>query len=254
MFAYFDFEYSIYFSEANMSDPFIYKKMDNLNCNYQHPSYYLEKKLLSEIRSGSLEAAYETMDAINSMERAVLSDNPLRSVKNSLIASCTLFTRAALDSNVHPEDAFLQSDIFILKIEKLNNLKELQSFEYEMVKTFIKMINKQQKNTYSLPITKIIRYIHSNITEKITLTDLSEYTSKSCEYLSYEFKKEVGINLTDYINETKAEESKRFLEFSDMSIKDISILFNFCNSGYYGAVFKKHCGLSPMEYRRSKNT
>ena len=43
---------------------------------------------------------------INSLKRTRLSKDALRSVKNSLICSVTLFTRAAIDGGVMPEAAF----------------------------------------------------------------------------------------------------------------------------------------------------
>jgi len=226
--------------------------MDNINCYYKHPSYYLERKLLNEIKRGLEEEALETLDVINAQERAHLANTPIRSIKNSLIGSCTLFTRAAIEANINPEDAFSLSDVFILEIEKFENKTDLQKFEYHMVKEFISMVNQNRIHSYSLPITKIINHIHENITENITLTTLSELTSRSKEYLSAEFKKEVGINLVDYIQDQKIEESKNFLEFTDMNINEISILFNFCNPGYFSSVFKKHVGIKPSVYRRSK--
>lgn len=236
-----------------MTDQLVLKKMENLNCDYRHPSYYLERKLISEIQRGVESQAFMTLDAINSIERARLADHPIRSLKNSLIGSCTLFARAAVEANVHPEDAFSQSDLFILQIERLNHIKDLQAFEYHMVRTFIKMINRERIHTYSLPVTQMINHIHENITDSITLEDLTTITKKTKEYLSSAFKKEVGINLVDYIQLQKIESSKHFLEFTNMKINEISILFNFCNAGYYTRVFKKHEGMTPKNYRESKN-
>jgi len=236
-----------------MSNPFLFKKMENLNCDYRHPSYYLERKLINEIKRGVEKQALETLDVINSLERATLADNPLRSLKNSLIGSCTLFSRAALEANVHPEDVFSQSDVFILEIEKFNNLKELQVFEYHMVRTFIKMVNQERVRSYSLPITRMINYIHENITAKISLDSLAQLTQKSSAYLSAEFKSEVGLNVTEYIQLQKIEKSKDFLEFTNMSIHEIANLFNFCNTGYYTNVFKKHIGMTPSVYRSKRN-
>lgn len=236
-----------------MAISYVLKKMENLNCDYRHPSYYLERKLISEITRGLEKQALETLDAINSVERATLADNPLRSLKNSLICLCTLFSRAALEANVPPEDVFSLSDVTILEIEKLNSVPALQSYEYTMVKTFIKLINKERLRFFSLPITKMISYIHENLTEKITLESLAKLTQKSPEYLSAEFKKEVGYNVIEYIQLQKIEKSKDFLEFTNMSIHEIANLFSFCNTGYYTSVFKKHVGLPPSVYRSKKH-
>lgn len=236
-----------------MKNSFIFRKMEKLDCYYRHPSYYLERKLINEIMRGVEEEAFETLTAINSIERATLADTPLRSLKNSLIAGCALYARAAIEANVNSEDVFTQSDVFIMEIEKFNNVNDLQTFEYHMIKTYIKMINGVKTIRYSSHITKIINYIHENITERITLNDLAKLTNKSKEYISALFKKEVGMNLIDYIQIKKVEESKTFLEFTNISINKIAMLFNFCNSGYYSRVFKKHIGMKPSVYRGQKH-
>jgi len=236
-----------------MSNSFLIKKIENLNCDYRHPSYYLERKLINEIKRGMEKQALETLSTINSLERATLANNPLRSLKNSLIASCTLFSRAALEANVPPEDVFSLSDVTILEIENINNLKLLQDYEYNMVKTFIKMVNKERVRSHSLPVARMINYIHENITEKITLASLARLTKKSPPYLSAQFKNEVGMNVAEYIQLQKIEKSKDFLEYTNMSIQEIANLFSFCNIGYYTRVFKKHVGMSPSMYRSQRN-
>lgn len=235
-----------------MKNTFVFKKIEKLDCDYRHPSYYLERKLINEIMGGMEKQAVETLTSINSIERATLADNPLRSLKNSLIAGCALYARAAIEANVNSEDVFTQSDVFILQIEKINNVEDLLTFEYHMIKTYIKMINRVRTIRYSSHITKIINYIHENITEQITLDDLAVLTNKSKEYISTIFKKEVGLNVIDYIQIQKVEESKNFLEFTNISINKIATLFSFCNSGYYSRVFKKHTGIKPSVYRAKK--
>lgn len=236
-----------------MSNSLLIKKMENLNCNYRHPSYYLERKLINEIKRGLEKQALETLNIINSVERATLADNPLRSLKNSLICLCTLFSRAAVEANVHPEDVFALSDVTILEIEKINNIKDLQAFEYNMILKFIKIINQERVRFCSLSITRIINYIHENITEKITLDSLAKLTQKSPQYLSAQFKRELGVNITEYIQHQKIEISKDFLEFTNMSIQEIAQLFNFCNTSYYTNVFKRYMKVSPSMYRSKKN-
>jgi YesN/AraC family two-component response regulator len=237
-----------------MSINYFYKKIEHIKECYKHPSYYLERKLISEIKKGLDNEAIETLTTINVMQRANLASSEIRSTKNSLIGSCTLFARAAIEAGIDPEDSFSLSDVLIIKLESINNIKELVEFEYYMVNEYIKLILKTRKNNYSLPVSKIISYIHANITEKITLEDLSSITLTTKEYISTIFKQEVGINLVDFIHQEKINESLTFLELTDIPIIKISTMFNYCNSGHYSTLFKKHIGMTPTEYRRKKST
>lgn len=237
-----------------MSINYFYKKIEYIQEHYQHPSYYLERKLITEIKNGLREEAMATLTSINVMQRATLASSEIRSTKNSLISSCTLFARAATEAGINSEDSFSLSDVLILKLESINNTKELLEFEYYMVDEYIKLILKIRTNSYSLPVSKIISYVHSNITEKITLEDLSNLTSTTREYISTIFKQEVGINIVEFINQEKIKESLPFLELTDLAIINISTTFSFCNSGYYSSLFKKYIGMTPTGYRKTKTT
>lgn len=233
-----------------MNINFIKHKMDKLDSNYKHPSYYLEKKLIQEITGCLLEDAMDTLNIINSLERAVLAQSPMRSLKNSLIGSCTLFSRAAIEANVNAEDVFSMSDMMILKIEAIRDMKTLQAYEYTMVREFISLIEASRISHHSYQVTTMIKYIHTHITENITLDDLVKITNNSKAYLSRLFKKEMGATIIDYIHEQKIEVSKKFLDHSYMSIADVAILFNFCSATYYSRTFKKYTGLTPSQYRK----
>src|SRR5699024_10734439 len=104
---------------------------------YTHPSYRLEKELLYWLTQLNEEKALFTMSEINQLERATLSNNPLRSLKNSIICSCTLFARAAIEAGVVPEISFNLSDVFIRKVEKAESFEMLHAIEVEMLKYFI---------------------------------------------------------------------------------------------------------------------
>ncbi len=236
-----------------MSSRHIHLKMEHLNSFYKHPSYYLERKLLSAMKRCLSDDVVEILNAINALERARLADTPLRSTKNSLIASCTLFARAAIESNVHPEDAYSLSDVFIYEIERLMDIKKLQDLEYEMALEFVELIRKERTSQYPLHIVKAIQFIHENISEDISLTHVAKHLGVSKEYLASYFKKEVGYTVVEYIQAHKVEESKYFLELTKMSISEISELFSFCNAGYYTRIFKKFENKTPIQYRRAKN-
>ncbi len=237
-----------------MKDSLIKEKLKNLDSHYNHPSYSLEKKLLKEIKMGMLHEALNTLHKITGLERPSLARDSMRSIKNSLIGSCTLFTRAVIEAGIDSEDAFDLSDVFINHIESLDKQEYLIKFEYEMVEDFIKLIQQSKIYNYPYPISTVVKYIYENATTKLTVSSLARLIHLSPDYLSKLFHNEVGIPMTDYIQQQKIEVAKSFLEFTEMKVTDISTLLEFCNLGYFSNVFKKHTGLSPIAFRKSINS
>jgi YesN/AraC family two-component response regulator len=231
----------------------IREKLRNLDIHYKHPSYALEQKLLSEIKQGYLVQSKITLEEINALERPALARDSIRSIKNSLIGSCTLFTRATIEAGIDSEDAFDLSDVFIKHLESIDNEFELLEFEYEMLETFIKLVQNTVIFNYPFPISKVVKHIYENATSKITVSHLAEFTHLSPDYLSKLFFKEVGMSITDYIQKQKIEVAKNFIQYSEMKITDIALLLEYCNPGYFSNVFKQHTGYSPATYRKMNN-
>lgn len=236
-----------------MNHSLIKEKLKNIDSNYIHPSYVYERKMLNDMKLGHLENAIADLDNIASIEKPSLANGDLRSTKNSMIASCTLFTRAAIEAGVNSEDAFDLSDVFINHLESLDTKESLVAFEYEMLEDFVKLIRQHKSSHYAYPISSIIKCIYENPTDKFSVTDLAESFNLSPDYLSKLFYKEVGQHLLDYIHTSKIELAKSYLEFSNMKVTDIAILLNFCNTGHFSNIFKKHTGQSPSSYRKKYN-
>ena len=230
---------------------FLITRQENEESFFAHPSYQLEQELLHWVTQANEGKAKVVLGKINNLEKARLSSHPLRSLKNSLICSCTLFTRATIKAGVTPEYAFDLSDIYIREIEKMDSPRELQKLEYEMVITFIKAVRDYQRDPYQNDIIdKAIHYIHDHILQPISLTEVAEETNVSPNYLSSLFRKIVGISLKEYINRKKIEESKYFLEHTNSSLLDIALLFAFSDQSYYTALFRKYNGVTPKKYRQ----
>ncbi len=228
---------------------FLQKRNSSQQNLYTHPSYSLELKLIDSISRGDSELALLTLNEINSNERASLANRSLRSLKNSLICTCTLFTRAAITGGVVPEDAFHLSDVYIGEIENLTTLSSLQALEYEMLDSFIKTVKGQMRPAYHPVVNKALTYIKEHILTSMSLEDIAKHVQVHPNYLSSLFKSNVGESLISFMNRKKVEESKYFLHHSESSLLDIAHLFGFCNQSYYSSLFKKYTGTTPRHYR-----
>ncbi|GER67130.1 hypothetical protein BpJC7_27140 [Weizmannia acidilactici] len=218
---------------------------------FLHPPYMMEKQLLNAVKEGRMEEAVSILENINTLERAKLAEEPVRSLRNSLICICTLFTRAAIEGGVPPETAFNVSDAHILEIERMETLEQLFQLEYNMLRNFVEAVQQARKQEcrYSHAIHMAVAYIHENILQVMTLESLAKHVYLNPSYLSHLFKKEVGVSVTDYINKKRIEESIYFLLHTNISISEIALLFHFCNQSYYTSLFKKYMGMTPKEFR-----
>ncbi len=101
------------------------------------------------------------------------------------------------------------------------------------------------------PLTKkIMEYIHSDISRKITLEDIGKMTFFSPIYCDTVFRKEVGRSIVDYVLDRRIDEAKRLLIEGTTPLVQIADAVGFNDYNYFSRVFKKRSGYSPTEYRR----
>ena len=113
-------------------------------------------------------------------------------------------------------------------------------------KTEPKPINEQR-------IKDVLSFIHNNYGKKITLQDIADsvFVSKGecCRF----FKKSLKMSPYDYLINYRINESMKLLKSSSNSILDIAENVGFNNVSPYIQIFKKKTGLTPHEYRNSKD-
>jgi YesN/AraC family two-component response regulator len=99
-------------------------------------------------------------------------------------------------------------------------------------------------------IKRALAFIDDHYKENIRLKYIADKVSLSSYYFSRLFKKEVGVNLSQYILHKRLEVAKRMLEETEQSIVDISAFVGFQEHNYFGKIFKKFTGATPTEYRK----
>ena len=104
---------------------------------------------------------------------------------------------------------------------------------------------------YSLPVRLACEYIDKNYQEDINLNKISNYVSLSKNYFCNIFKKETGITIWDYLIRIRMEEAKRMLLETEQKTYEISERVGYDDPSYFGRLFKKYTGFTPIEFRDS---
>ncbi len=71
-------------------------------------------------------------------------------------------------------------------------------------------------------------------------------------YLSKQFRSKKGMNLREYINKIRIDEAKRLLLSTNLPVSEIAGMTGYDNISYFSTVFRKHVGMSPVDWRLEK--
>lgn len=100
-------------------------------------------------------------------------------------------------------------------------------------------------------VNKSIQFIKEQVEENISRDDVANYVDLNPAYLSRLFKKETGINLIDYLIETKMKRAKKLLETTSLTVSGVALQVGYSNFSHFTKMFKKQFGVNPQEYRHS---
>lgn len=123
----------------------------------------------------------------------------------------------------------------------------------EVIDLAVKNTNDERKSKtkYQKGVRAAADYINEHFAESISIDYLSDLCGLSLNYFSLCFKNTFGETPKVYITKMRLSKAKTLLEFSNMSVKEISKNCGFHKFNSFSCSFKKYIGMTPSEYRDS---
>lgn len=212
-----------------------------------------EFKQYNRIKTGDVEGVRERFKIARKKFhecRGTLSDNPLRNMIYHLVVAAGVISRICIIGGMDRDTAYTLSDIYIRKADNAKDTEEVLDLMAEMqIDYATRMRDIMKMDSVSMHIRKSIDYIYENLQKQITVSELAEREGLSTGYFSRLFIKETGMNVNQFINETKVKTAQNMLMYSDFSILDISTSLGFSSQSAFSSVFKKVSGVTPKVYR-----
>lgn len=228
----------------------------DLNSFFKYNDYpeleHYKKSFLEGIESGDLKVVCESMKNINEYTMTFdLSNSTWEYLKNfycSTISSInnirTLVSAADDDKNIIANRNI--SSLYKL-VEECENVKELNSLLEEVAVKVTAKINSYNNRSMKLTLQKAVDYLGMHYNEQITLNKVAENVFVSTYYLSRMFKKELGQNFVDYLNELRMEKAKELLREGKYKTYQVAEMVGIPDAQYFSKLFKKYTGLTPKE-------
>lgn len=225
--------------------------------SHSHGTYEVEQLISKYIEKGdveSLETFFKYISKNVNLAEGKLADNELRQQKNLFIGLIAVIGKGPLiRGGVSIEEAYSLIDFYTQECEKLNTIEAINNLRYTALTNLVKLVrNNKSEGHCSADVLQAIDYIKANIATNIGIEDvLSKIGRKRTSFLN-QFKSETNFTLGKYIQKVKLEEAKNLLEFTNTSILNISLIFNFSSQSYFHNLFKKEYGITPLEFRKQK--
>lgn len=99
-------------------------------------------------------------------------------------------------------------------------------------------------------LQKFIQLVNTYYIEKRTIEAYAEMLRVTPNHLSQTVKEASGKNALSFISERLMQEARSLVLFTDYSIAEIAYRLDFTDPANFGRFFKKHTGVTPLDFRK----
>ena len=236
--------------KETMDKQIAYLEYINRENSFHHHHFSDELSCMELLRNGDMRSVEQDKKMFASNTSGHLSDDPIKNRIYLNICHVTICTRFAIEGGMDSEKAFNASDLFIQRFEKAKTEQELIDIRFEITEYFTKQVAAAKKaNIFSKPVIECMDYIDLHLHEAIVVRELAKMVGLNESYLSVLFKREAGMNLTQYVTKKRMEAAENMLRISDFSLAEISDILHFSSYSHFARTFRKYYAMSPRQYR-----
>lgn len=136
------------------------------------------------------------------------------------------------------------------QIEKLDTVDKMAEALLQLSIQTSRELAELRTSSSQQIVMKAMDYVRDNYQqEDLSLQTTASHTSVSAGYLSALFKKETGVNFSDYLTRIRMEKAMELLRTTDLKTYEVAYRTGFSNPHYFSISFKKYTRMSPSEFR-----
>lgn len=160
-----------------------------------------------------------------------------------------LFLSSLRDNNLPSSVIFEDKNISELNLKASRSAENMRQFAIRLFSvTDERLQNMADEDDV---IARVESFIRAHFRENITRDDVAAVAFITPNYLSKQFRNKMGMNMREYINQIRIEEAKRMLLTTNLSVSEVAGLAGYDNISYFSTVFRKHTGMTPVDWRNA---
>lgn len=211
---------------------------------------HIEREMLSRVRFGDRKGARALL---NELLGHIFFRSPgnMKLMKARVLELVVVISRAAVESGAEMESLLGLNYDFVAELSAVEDFEELCAWVVRMLEKFLDAVSQSQQAPGSSQLSDALGYIRANYMRNLTLDDVAAHAHVSSYYLSHLFRERLGVTFVEYVTSVRMETAKNYLIHTRLSVAVIAERLGYDDPGYFGKVFRKYAGVTPLAYRRS---
>ena len=120
----------------------------------------------------------------------------------------------------------------------------------ELVQAVSREIRRRESATAPSVAMQIRQTVDLIPNGSISLDQLAQKFHVSKQHLIRLFKQEYGITPYEYVLNRRVGLAQSLLKKTGLSVREIAEQLNFCDGAYFTEFFRKHTGMTPLQFRK----
>ncbi|MEP7136768.1 MAG: response regulator [Chloroflexota bacterium] len=135
-------------------------------------------------------------------------------------------------------------------MSNIKTIEQLREQVYKILSTALAFRDGKPKGQYKDLIRQAREYIECHYMDpELSLNIVAAQANLSASHFSVVFSQENGRTFKDHLTEIRINKAKELLRMTALRSTDIAYQVGYNDPHYFSSVFKKHTGLSPIEFR-----
>ena len=207
-----------------------------------------EQELIDRVRSGDRTGAERVLAQI----LAVLGEpgpSGLEEFRSRVLELVVLLSRASIAGGADAEQVFGLEYQSLSRLRTLESTREISGWLARILRRFTDLVFDLRDLRYSAHLSRVLRTIHHDYGQPITLASVAEEAGISAGYLSRIFKQEMKSSFSSYVTRVRLQEARLLLRTTQLPVGEIAYRVGFPDQSYFAQVYKRAFGQAPTEYR-----
>jgi two-component system response regulator YesN len=210
---------------------------------------WIEKQLIDALKIPDLEKARELLHELLTV---TLRDN-IRHQEFQMILFRLLadLIREIQNAGENLQASSLEERQLFEQLFQLKTIAETESwFMKTVMEPMVTLLNKKWEAQNKNISEHMKEIIHKEFESDLTLDLCASRLNYHPNYLKTVFRKETGVNFSDYVSQYRLNQAKKWLLETDMKVSEIAEKLRYQNSQNFIRYFRKMEDMTPGDYRK----
>lgn len=111
--------------------------------------------------------------------------------------------------------------------------------------------NEADSSHHDEAVIEAQQWLQQRLGQVVTMVDLARHLDLTTRTLNRRFRQATGMSPQAYLQRLRVTHAQELLKHSNLGVAEIAWQIGLQDASYFSQLFRRHCGMSPLQYREA---